>query len=227
MASRWRHCVRFDRPGIKGLLRYGSVRNYGTVKFWQKVRYGITYGIFRSTVRKYNIIFPYLTVHFPYSSNACFALLLPITALFLRAYNFTTSIALAAHTHHQSPLTISNNNIVNKLNCYAIIIIRLFNHNLAHTTANIKNDVTAFFSILRFLRFWRPIWAYLTLNMKNSPNHCFPHFFHPLHDVIFPKMWLINCKNNKTFVALYLWCIYLDNIMSINHKNTASTSRCF
>ena len=42
----------------KGLLRYGSVRSYGTVRFWQKVRYGITYGFFRiSTVRKYGIIF--------------------------------------------------------------------------------------------------------------------------------------------------------------------------
>ena len=71
----------------KGLLRYGSVRNYGTVRFCQKVRYGITYGIFRkSTVRKYGIIFsvPYtfrtLVMH---ALHFCFQVLhfsfLPIT----------------------------------------------------------------------------------------------------------------------------------------------------
>ena len=85
----------------KGLLRYGSVRNYGTVRlnfgkkydtelrteFLEKVRYGteIRYYIFH-------------TVLFPYSSNARFALLLPSIALFLLAYNFTPSVALAAHT---------------------------------------------------------------------------------------------------------------------------------
>ena len=39
-------------------VRFGTELRYGTVRFWQKVRYGITYGIFRkSTVRKYGIIF--------------------------------------------------------------------------------------------------------------------------------------------------------------------------
>ena len=27
-------------------LEFGTVRNYGTVEFWKKVRYGITHGIF-------------------------------------------------------------------------------------------------------------------------------------------------------------------------------------
>ena len=51
--------------------------------------------------------------------------------------------------------------------------------------------------------------------------------FSPLHDVIFPKKRLINCKNNVTFVTLFLRCIYFDNITSINRKNTVSTLRCF
>ena len=39
-------------------VRFGTELRYGTFRFWQKVRYGITYGIFRkSTVRKYGIIF--------------------------------------------------------------------------------------------------------------------------------------------------------------------------
>ena len=85
----------------KGLLRYGSVRNYGTVRldfgrkydtelrteFLEKVRYGNTV-----------LYFPYRTVLFPYSSNARIALLHPSTALFLLAYDFTQSVALAAHT---------------------------------------------------------------------------------------------------------------------------------
>ena len=62
---------------------------------------------------------------------------------------------------------------------------------------------------------------------KLPQNHRFTHFFYPLHNVIFPKMRLINCKKNVTFVALFLYCIYLDNITSINHKNTGSTLRCF
>ena len=100
-------------PG-KGLLRYGSVRNYGTVRldfgkkydtelrteFSGKVRYGNTI-----------LYFPYRTVHFPYSSNVRFALLIAskystFFALFLFAYNFATLIALAAH--HQLPLTPHN-----------------------------------------------------------------------------------------------------------------------
>ena len=45
-------CVIASRPlgTINALYArgyYGSVRNYGTVRFWQKVRYGVTYKIFR------------------------------------------------------------------------------------------------------------------------------------------------------------------------------------
>ena len=81
-----------------GRLDFG--KKYDTelrTKFLEKVRYGteIRYYIFR-------------TVRFPYSSNVRFALLLPNTALFLFANKFTSSVALTAH--HQSPLTISNNN---------------------------------------------------------------------------------------------------------------------
>ena len=39
-------------------VRFGIELRYGAVRLWQKVRYEITYGIFRkSTVRKYGIIF--------------------------------------------------------------------------------------------------------------------------------------------------------------------------
>ena len=70
---------------------YGTELRYGTAGFWQKVRYGITYGIFRkSTVRYGNTVlyFLYRTVHFSYSSNGRFALFLPSTALFFLTYNF-------------------------------------------------------------------------------------------------------------------------------------------
>ena len=44
--------------GSKPRGYYGTELRYGTVRFWQKVRYRITYEIFRkSTVRKYGIIF--------------------------------------------------------------------------------------------------------------------------------------------------------------------------
>ena len=126
-------------PTSKGLLRYGSVRNYGTIRFdfgkkydtelrtefLEKVRYGteIRYYIFR-------------TVLFPYSSNARFALLLQSTALFLLAYDLTPSVALAAHTTSRPSQNILSDNTVNKLNCYAIIIVRLFNHNPAYSEAS-------------------------------------------------------------------------------------------
>ena len=93
------------RPrGYCGTVRYGITarldfgKKYDTelrTEFLEKVRYGteIRDHIFR-------------TVLFPYSSNARFALLLPSTALFLLAYDFTPSVALAVHTHQESPLTI-------------------------------------------------------------------------------------------------------------------------
>ena len=84
----------------RGLLRHGiTVRlDFGKkcdtelrTEFLEKVRYGteIRYYIFR-------------IVLFPYSSNARFALLLPNTALFLLAYDFTPSVALTAHTTSHS-----------------------------------------------------------------------------------------------------------------------------
>ena len=99
------HATTQSQAKSKELLRYSSVWNYGTVRFWQKVRYGNTYEVFRkSAVRKYGIIFfvPSHTLSFGHSSNARFALLLPNTSLFLFADNFTTSVALTSH--HQSPL---------------------------------------------------------------------------------------------------------------------------
>ena len=86
--------------GYYGTVRYGITvrldfgKKYDT-EFLEKARYctDIRYYIFR-------------TVLFPYSSNALFARLLPSTALFLLACDFTPSVALAAHTYHQSPLTI-------------------------------------------------------------------------------------------------------------------------
>ena len=101
----------FCRNCTKGLLRYGSVRNYGTVRFWQKVRYGITYGIFRkSTVRKYGIVFsvPYTfrtpVMQYMLAMHFCFQELyfsfLPIT--------LPRQLRSPLTAHHQSPLTISN-----------------------------------------------------------------------------------------------------------------------
>ena len=46
-------------------VRFGTELRYGTVRFWQKVRYGITYEIFRkSTVRYGNTVlyFPHRTL---------------------------------------------------------------------------------------------------------------------------------------------------------------------
>ena len=70
-----------------------TVRNYGKVRFWQKVRYGITgtYGIFRkSTVRKYGIIFsvPYaIRTPVMHALHFCFQVLhFSFFALFLLAY---------------------------------------------------------------------------------------------------------------------------------------------
>ena len=125
-------CYRRTR-GYYGTVRYGITvrldfgKKYDTelrTEFLEKVRYGteIRYYIFR-------------TVLFPYSSNARFALLLPSIALFFLAYDFTPSVALAAHTTSR-PHNILSNNTVNKLNCYAIIIVRLFNHNPAYSEAS-------------------------------------------------------------------------------------------
>ena len=101
---------RGSAPAEQGVttVRFGTELRYGTVRFWQKVRYGITYGIFRKSAVRYGntvLYFPYRAVHFPYSSNARFALLLPSTALFLFANNFTTSVALTAHQLFQITIT--------------------------------------------------------------------------------------------------------------------------
>ena len=51
------HPIAFQRQGVT-TVRFGTELRYDTVRLWQKVRYGITYGIFKkSTVRKYGIIF--------------------------------------------------------------------------------------------------------------------------------------------------------------------------
>ena len=71
----------------KRFLRYGSVRNYGTIRFDFGKKYDTELRMeFLGKVRYGNTVlcFPYVTAHFPYSSNARFALLLPsTTALFL------------------------------------------------------------------------------------------------------------------------------------------------
>ena len=101
---------------------------YGTVRSWQKVWYGTTYEMFRkSTVRKYGIIFPV-----PYTFRT------PV----MHAWNIHFSFSpITLSRQLRTPLTTShssqsNNNIVNKPNCYAIIIIRLYNHNPAYGDAS-------------------------------------------------------------------------------------------
>ena len=124
MASSTSNCV---RP-CPARSYYCTVRNDGTVRFWQKIRYGITHGIFRkSTVRKFGIIFsvPYTfrtpvmhALHFSFQVLHFFFLhfsFLPVT--------LPRQLRLPLTIHHQSPLTISSYNNVNKLNCYAIIYI--------------------------------------------------------------------------------------------------------
>ena len=78
------HLLILQSRGYHGTVRYGiAVR----LDFGKKYENGITYGIFRKSIRYGNTVyFPYRTVHSPYSSNARFALLLPSTALFLLAY---------------------------------------------------------------------------------------------------------------------------------------------
>ena len=85
------------RQGVT-TVRLDLGKKYDTelrTEFLEKVRYG-----------NMVLYFPYRTILFPYSSNARFALLLPSAALFLLAYDFTPSVALPAHTHHQSTFTI-------------------------------------------------------------------------------------------------------------------------
>ena len=91
--------------------------------------FGKKYG----AVGKYGIIYSVLyTFRTPvtHALHICFHVL-----RFPSSYDFTPSVALAAHAHHESPLTILSNNVVNKLNCYVIITIRLFNNNPGYSEA--------------------------------------------------------------------------------------------
>ena len=86
--------------------------------FWEK------YG----TVRKYGITF---SVSYTFRTPVMHAMHFCLEVLHffhfctsLFAYNLTTSVALAAHHSPLRAVTISNNNIVKKLNCYAVITVQ-------------------------------------------------------------------------------------------------------
>ena len=119
----------FSSRGYYGTVRYGITvrlhfgKKYDTelrTEFLEKVRYvaEIRYYIFRTPVM-HALHFCFEVLHFSF---------LPIT--------LPRQLRSSLTTHHQSPLTISSNYLVNKLNCYAIVIIRLFNHNRAYSKAS-------------------------------------------------------------------------------------------
>ena len=123
----------------KGLLRCGITvwldfgKKYDAelrTEFLEKVRYGNTV-----------LYFSCRTVQFPYSSNTRFALCFQVLHFSFLSITLPRQLRSPLTTHHRSPVTISNSNIVNKLNCYAMIVFQLFNHNPAYNETSSSNSI--------------------------------------------------------------------------------------